>query len=133
MLSRTAADLYWMSRYLERAENLARMLEVSYSLSLMPQAGRGDGQAELAMSLLAAGTLDDYHQRHGELNSERMLHFFALDESNPGSIYCCLRAARSNAHAVRGRITADMWENINATWLEMRNICLLYTSPSPRD
>ncbi|BCQ68682.1 hypothetical protein PEQA60_26720 [Pseudomonas sp. Eqa60] len=122
MLSRTAADLYWMSRYLERAENLARMLEVSYSLSLMPQAGRGDGQAELAMSLLAAGTLDDYHQRHGELNSERMLHFFALDESNPGSIYCCLRAARSNAHAVRGRITADMWENINATWLEMRNI-----------
>jgi uncharacterized alpha-E superfamily protein len=122
MLSRTAADLYWMSRYLERAENLARMLEVSYSLSLMPQAGRSDGRAELAMSLLAAGTLDDYHRRHGELNVEYMLHFFALDERNPGSIYCCLRAARSNAHAVRGRITADMWENINATWLEMRNI-----------
>ena len=55
MLSRTAADLYWMSRYLERAENLARMLEVSYSLSLMPQAGRGDGHAELSMSLLAKG------------------------------------------------------------------------------
>lgn len=122
MLSRTAADLYWMSRYLERAENLARMLEVSYSLSLMPQAGRTDGHAELAMSLLAAGTLEDYKAHHGALNTERMLHFFALDETNPGSIYCCLRAARSNAHAVRGRITADMWENINATWLEMRNI-----------
>ncbi|MDF0729125.1 alpha-E domain-containing protein [Pseudomonas entomophila] len=122
MLSRTASDLYWMSRYLERAENLARMLEVSYSLSLMPQAGRSDGRAELAMSLLAAGTLDDYTQRHGELNIERMLHFFALDETNPGSLYCCLQAARTNAHAVRGRITADMWENINATWLEMRNI-----------
>lgn len=122
MLSRTASDLYWMSRYLERAENLARMLEVSYSLSLMPQAGRTDGREELAMSLLAAGTLDDYNQRHGELNAERMLHFFALDETNPGSIYCCLQAARTNAHAVRGRITGDMWENINATWLEMRNI-----------
>ncbi|AVD89146.1 alpha-E domain-containing protein [Pseudomonas sp. SWI44] len=122
MLSRTASDLYWMSRYLERAENLARMLEVSYSLSLMPQAGRSDGRPELAMSLLAAGTLDDYNRRYGELNVEHMLHFFALDETNPGSIYCCLRAARSNAHAVRGRITADMWENINATWLEMRNI-----------
>lgn len=122
MLSRTAADLYWMSRYLERAENLARMLEVSYSLSLMPQAGRSDGHAELAMSLLAAGTLEDYKARHGVLDTEHMLHFFALDEANPGSIYCCLRAARSNAHAVRGRITADMWENINATWLEMRAI-----------
>ena len=122
MLSRTASDLYWMSRYLERAENLARMLEVSYSLSLMPQAGLSDGHAELAMSLLAAGTLDDYNARYDALNTERMLHFFALDETNPGSIYSCLRAARTNAHAVRGRITADMWENINATWLEMRNI-----------
>ncbi|MEK1837437.1 MAG: alpha-E domain-containing protein, partial [Pseudomonas sp.] len=74
MLSRTASDLYWMSRYLERAENLARMLEVSYSLSLMPHAGRTDGRAELAMSLLAAGTLDDYNERYGELNTERMLH-----------------------------------------------------------
>ena len=50
------------------------------------------------------------------------LHFFALDATNPSSIYCCLQAARTNAHAVRGRITADMWENINATWIEMRNI-----------
>ena len=122
MLSRTAADLYWMSRHLERAENLARMLDVSYSLSLMPQAGRGDGLDELAMPLLITGTLDAYLGWHGELHGERMLHFFALDAHNPASIYSCLRAARSNAHAVRGRITADMWENVNATWLEMRSI-----------
>ena len=122
MLSRTASDLYWMSRYLERAENLARMLEVSYSLSLMPQDGRGDGLEELALPLLITGTLDDYLERHGPLHAERMLHFFALDATNPASIYCCLQAARSNAHAVRGRITADMWENINATWLEIRGI-----------
>jgi len=122
MLSRTASDLYWMSRYLERAENLARMLDVSYSLSLMPQDGHGDGLDELAMPLLITGTLDEYLARHGELNAERMLHFFALDADNPASIYCCLQAARSNAHAVRGRITADMWENINATWLEIRGI-----------
>lgn len=122
MLSRTASDLYWMSRYLERAENLARMLDVSYSLSLMPQDGRGDGLEELAMPLLITGALDDYLERHGQLHAERMLHFFALDEDNPASIYCCLQGARTNAHAVRGRITADMWENINATWLEMRGI-----------
>jgi|TARA_R110000868_G_scaffold82610_5_gene233212 uncharacterized alpha-E superfamily protein len=111
-----------MSRYLERAENLARMLEVSYSLSLMPQDGRGDGLEELALPLLITGTLDDYLERHGPLHAERMLHFFALDATNPASIYCCLQAARSNAHAVRGRITADMWENINATWLEIHGI-----------
>ena len=121
MLSRTAADLYWMSRYLERAENRARMLDISYSLSLMPQDGR-DGLDELAMPLLITGTLDEYREGHGPLHGERMLHFFALDPGNPSSIYSCLRAARSNAHAVRGRITADMWENINSTWLEMRSI-----------
>ncbi|WP_271411906.1 alpha-E domain-containing protein [Pseudomonas sp. Q1-7] len=122
MLSRTASELYWMSRYLERAENLARMLDVSYSLSLMPQDGRGDGLEELAMSLLSTGTLELYQERHGQLNAGRMLHFFALDADNQASIYSCLRAARSNAHAVRGRITADIWENINATWLEMLSI-----------
>ncbi|WP_416423092.1 alpha-E domain-containing protein [Pseudomonas sp. App30] len=122
MLSRTASDLYWMSRYLERAENLARMLEVSYSLSLMPQDGRGDGLEEMAMPLLITGTLDDYLERHGKLHAERLLHFFALDASNPASLYSCLGAARASAHAVRGRITADMWENINATWLEIRGI-----------
>ncbi|BAN47985.1 alpha-E domain-containing protein [Metapseudomonas resinovorans] len=122
MLSRTASELYWMSRYLERAENLARMLDVSYSLSLMPQDGRGNGLEELAMPLLITGTLETYLERHGQLHAERMLHFFALDEDNQASIYNCLRAARINAHAVRGRITADIWENINATWLEVRSI-----------
>ena len=122
MLSRTADDLYWMSRYLERAENLARMLDVSHSLALMPQDGRGDGLDELTMPLLITGTLDAYLERHGELDAARLLHFFALDADNPASIHNCLRAARVNAHAVRGRITADMWENVNATWLEMRGI-----------
>lgn len=122
MLSRTADDLYWMSRYLERAENLARMLDVSYSLSLMPQSGRGDGLDELAMPLLITGTQDEYLRRHGQLHADRMLHFFALDPENPASVFNCLGAARVSAHAVRGRITADMWENINASWLEIRSI-----------
>ncbi|WP_341304900.1 alpha-E domain-containing protein [Pseudomonas sp. TMP25] len=122
MLSRTAASLYWMSRYLERAENLARMLDVSYSLSLMPHDEHGAGLDELAMSLKITGTFEQYQELHGELDADRLLHFFALDGENPGSIYCCLREARSNAHAVRGRITLEMWENINASWLEVREI-----------
>lgn len=83
MLSRTASDLYWMSRYLERAENLARMLDVSYSLSLLPQDRNGGGLDELAMPLLITGTLDAYLERHGELAAERLLSFFALDPDNP--------------------------------------------------
>ncbi|WP_417662375.1 alpha-E domain-containing protein [Pseudomonas sp.] len=122
MLSTTASNLYWMSRYLERAENLARMLEVSYSLSLMPQDDHGNGLDELAMPLIITGTLDEYLELNGEMHAERMLNFFGLDANNPASIYCCLQAARVNAHAVRGRITADMWENINASWLEIRDI-----------
>ncbi|MHC5786648.1 alpha-E domain-containing protein [Pseudomonas idahonensis] len=122
MLSRTASDLYWMSRYLERAENLARMLDVSYSLSLMPQDGHGDGLHELAMPLLITGTLEDYRARHETLHAERLLQFFALDAANPASIYSCLGSARACAHAVRGRITADMWENVNATWLDIQQI-----------
>lgn len=121
MLSRTAADLYWMSRYLERAEHRARMLDVSYSLSLMPQERRDDLD-ELAMPLLITGTLEEYTASYGALQGEQILHFFALDPYSPNSIYSCLSKARANAHAVRGRITEDMWENINATWLEMRSI-----------
>lgn len=122
MLSRTAADLYWMSRYLERAENMARMLDVSHSLALMPQGERGNGVEELAVPLLITGTMDAYFERHGQLDAGRLVHFFALDAENPASLMSCLYGARTNAHAVRGRITADMWENINATWLEMRTI-----------
>jgi hypothetical protein len=110
-----------MSRYLERAENLARMLDVSYSLSLMPQDGRGDGLHELAMPLLITGTLDDYLERHGELHAERLLHFSPWMRPTRRASTAA-SAARASAHAVRGRITADMWENINATWLEIRGI-----------
>lgn len=74
MLSRTAADLYWMSRHLERAENRARMLDISYSLSLMPQESR-DGLDELAIPLLITGTLEEYTAIHGKLHGERILHF----------------------------------------------------------
>ncbi len=116
MLSRTAAQLYWMSRYLERAENLARMLDVSYSLSLLPQS-RG-AAAEIGAPLVITGSWQAFHQKHAGLTADRLVDFMVLDLDNPSSIVSCLRCARENAHAVRGKITAEMWENINATWLE---------------
>lgn len=120
MLSRTADYLYWMSRYLERAENLARLLDVSFSLSLLP---RSQGaRAEMQAPLVITETLDAYNQRYSELTSEGLLQFMALDADNPASILTCLRYARENAHAVRGKISAEMWENVNATWLEARQL-----------
>jgi uncharacterized alpha-E superfamily protein len=118
MLSRTADHLYWMSRYLERAENLARLLDTSFSLSLLP---RSQGaRAEMQAPLDITETLSAFTERYRELSSENLFHFMALDLDNPASIVSCLRHARENAHAVRGRISAEMWENVNATWLEAR-------------
>ncbi|WP_211251806.1 alpha-E domain-containing protein [Andreprevotia chitinilytica] len=118
MLSRTADHLYWMSRYLERAENLARLLDVSFSLSLLPQS-KG-ARAEMQAPLVITETLDEYQERYSEISAENLFAFMALDRDNPASIVGCLRRARENAHAVRGKITAEMWENINATWLQAR-------------
>lgn len=120
MLSRTAAQLFWMSRYLERAENLVRMLDVTHSLSLLPQS-RG-AMTEFAAPLAVTGTLDPYIAQNRKLDGEALFHYMALDLDNPASVLSCLKLARENAHAVRGKITAEMWEAINASWLEAREM-----------
>ncbi|MBH9554328.1 alpha-E domain-containing protein [Inhella gelatinilytica] len=120
MLSRTASQLYWMSRYMERAENLVRMLDVTQSLSLMPQS-RG-AATELAAPLAVTGALQAYQAKHTKFDAKRLFEFMALDLDNPASVVSCLRASRENAHAVRGQITAEMWEAVNATWLEAKGL-----------
>ena len=121
MLSRTADHLYWMARYTERAENLARMLDVNYRMALLPKATEVVEQSWIA-TLDIIGVLDLFRQRYKELTPANMLAFMAFDRQNPSSIYGCLRAARENAHAVRGTLTSEMWETLNSTWLEMRVI-----------
>lgn len=121
MLSRTADHLYWMARYTERAENLARMLDVNYRMALLPQASEVVERSWTA-TLDIIGVLDLFRQRYTELTPVNMLSFMAFDRQNPSSIYGCLRAARENAHAVRGTLTSEMWETLNSTWLEMRVI-----------
>ena len=119
MLSRTADHLYWMSRYTERAENLARMLQVNLSMALLPQSAEAVEQAWLA-TLTIIGLKEPYKQRHDEVTPENVLTFMTLDRDNPLSIYNCIRAARENARAVRGALTSEIWETLNSTWLEMR-------------
>lgn len=123
MLSRTADSLYWLARYLERAENTARLLEVTHTLSLMPVSA--DPATELALALEISGAAELYEELHGKLagpDSTKVLHFFVFEARNPGSILSCLKAARDNAHAVRGSITGEVWESVNATWLEMSRL-----------
>lgn len=117
MLSRTAAHLYWMGRYMERAENLARILEVGYRMSQMP-ALEGGNQGEWQSSAVAAACADGLLEKHGEANLDTAIAYIALDEDNPSSILSCLKTARTNGRAVRTGLTTEMWESLNDTWLE---------------
>jgi uncharacterized alpha-E superfamily protein len=119
MLSRTADHLYWMARYTERAENLARMLDVNSRMSLLPQSAEVVEQGWIA-TLTIIGLLDAFRQHYDTVSSANVISFMAFDRDNPMSIYSCLRAARENARAVRGTLTSEIWETLNATWLEMR-------------
>ena len=130
MLSRTADHLFWMSRYTERAENTARMLNVNYETSLLPQsasAAEAGWQGLLSISEL----LPAYTALHGDVNARSVMEFMVSDEDNPSSIISCLRAARENARAVRGTLTTEVWETQNQTWLEVNR--MLKTGEFERD
>jgi uncharacterized alpha-E superfamily protein len=118
MLSRTADHLYWMARYTERAENLARLLEVTYRMSLqMHEASLGYWGAALGITGLESG----YKAKYGDsVVAANVLRFMGVDLDNPSSILSSLKAARENCHAVRGTVTSEVWETINTTWLEAR-------------
>jgi uncharacterized alpha-E superfamily protein len=121
MLSRTADHLFWMSRYTERAENTARMLNVSYETSLLPQSSatvQSGWEGLLSISELLAA----YTQIHGEVKAHNVMQFMVMDPNNPSSIISCLRAARENARAVRGALTTEVWETQNQTWLEVNRM-----------
>jgi uncharacterized alpha-E superfamily protein len=121
MLSRTADHLFWMARYMERAENTARMLNVSYETSLLPQSDdmtEQGWQGLLSISELTWG----FSQKYSEVNARNVMDFMVRDETNPSSILACLRAARENARAVRGALTTEVWETQNQTWLEFNTM-----------
>ena len=121
MLSRTADHLFWMSRYTERAENTARMLNVVHETALLPQSAERAQEGWLGM-LSISELIPAYTARHGTVTRDGVLHFMVRDGSNPSSILSCLRAARENARAVRGTLTSEVWETQNQTWLEVNRM-----------
>lgn len=121
MLSRTADHLFWMARYMERAENTARMLDVNYQTSLLPQSA--DMAEQGWRGLLSISELTwSFSQKYAEVTARNVMDFMVRDETNPSSIFCCLRAARENARAVRGALTTEVWETQNQTWLEFNRM-----------
>jgi uncharacterized alpha-E superfamily protein len=121
MLSRTADHLFWMARYMERAENTARMLDVNYQMSLLPQS---EGAAERGWrGLLSISELTgDFAKRHGKVTPRSVMDYMVSDAANGSSIRSCLMAARENARAVRGTLTTEVWETQNQTWLEFQRM-----------
>ena len=127
MLSRTADHLYWMSRYIERAESLARLVDAHYRMSLLPHSS--DTLMQSLRSTMAALQMEAaYGQRHDAIEPRAVFEFVSLDRDFGGSIFSCLRAARENARAVRGSLTSELWETLNSTWLEARSLATHHAS-----
>jgi uncharacterized alpha-E superfamily protein len=121
MLSRTADHLYWMSRYIERAESLARLVDAHYRMSLLPHSSETLAQS-LTATMAALQMEEAYKKHHETIEPRAVFEFVSLDRDYSGSIISCLRSARENARAVRGSLTSELWETLNSTWLEARSL-----------
>jgi uncharacterized alpha-E superfamily protein len=118
MLSRAADALYWMCRYAERAENVARFLDVSLQVMLdLPGESHGDPWSGV---ITATGDEEVFAERYGQATRESVVRFLAVDEEAPNSIVSCVRVARDNARSIREAISSETWEQINKWYLLVR-------------
>ncbi len=118
MLSRAAEALYWMSRYAERAENVARFLDVSLQVTLDLPDAHGDPWAGV---IAATGDEELFAARHGAATRDAVVRFLTIDAESPNSIFSCLRLARDNARSIQEAISSEMWEQVNKWYLLVRD------------
>jgi len=115
LLSRVAEAVYWMARYVERAENVARYITVNLNLQLdLPMEPAHQWRPLIDVT----GDMEPFRERYGKATRHNVLEFLTRDTENPNSIYSCLRAARESARSVRDSITPTMWEQINDMYLK---------------
>ncbi len=114
MLSRVADSIYWLNRYIERAENVARFIDVNLNLMLDLPAGVHP-QWQPLVSVTGDSTL--FGDRYNKANSENVIQFLTFDEDYDNSIISCLRKARENARSIREVISSEMWEEVNSFYL----------------
>lgn len=118
MLSRVADSIFWMNRYIERAENVARFIEVNQKLTLGFQEGLATQWEPL---IKTNGDEERYEEKFGEYNKDNVLNFLTFDLENPNSIMSCLNMARENARCVRDNLSVAIWESINKFYLTVRD------------
>jgi uncharacterized alpha-E superfamily protein len=114
MLSRVADSIYWMSRYVERGENVARFIDVN--LQLMLDAPSGEGQ-QWEPLVNTTGDHGEFTKRHGKATQQNVIQFLTFDAENSNSILSCVRAARENARTIREIISSEMWLQLNKFYL----------------
>ena len=117
MLSRVADSIYWMSRYIERAENVARFIDVNLHLMLDLAVGSTQQWQPLVDT---TGDSRAFKKRYGVANQQNVIHFLTFDAANPNSIVACVRSARENARSVREVISSEMWLQVNRFYLQVR-------------
>ncbi len=130
MLSRVADSIYWMSRYVERAENLARFVDVTHNMSLDLPPG---SEQQWGALVYASGDQEFFEQRYGEATRENVTQFLTFDREYSGSILSCVHAARENARSVRESISSEMWEQLNQFYLTVREAAKTGLPGSPND
>ena len=121
MLSRTADNLYWLSRYAERADFVARILDAALRLASLPSSYGGQ-RNEWEGAVSVAGDLQEFRRLYDAADEYTVRDFLAFSRSNPSSIRSCIETARENARAVRTALTAEMWDSINGAWLELQKM-----------
>lgn len=121
MLSRTADNLFWFSRYMERADFVSRIVNTTRRLASLPSAD-GTSANEWKAALAAVGSLAGYELIHGHIEPDKVIDFLLFETGNPSSIVNCIEYGRINARAVRTALTIETWETINSGWLEMKKI-----------
>ncbi len=117
MLSRVAESIYWMARYIERAENVARIMDANYHMILDLPLGVGEQWEPLVVT---SGDEELFKEYYTEFNQENVVQFLTFDTRNPNSILSCLQAARENARSVREWISSEMWQQVNTFYLMLK-------------
>ncbi len=125
MLSRVANSVYWLSRYVERAENVARFIDVNYNLTLGETDSLGNQWAPLVYT---TGDQDSFAERYGEPTRENVLRFLSFDEENPNSIISCTAYARENARTIREILPSVVWEQLNKFYFMVRTAAKISTT-----
>ncbi len=120
MLARTAENLYWLARYIERTDYVSRLLQVAGRVG-ETHFGQDDADgSEWHSTIVAAGCESSFYAKHDTATETHVTRFLIADMDNPSSILSCLETARRNARTVRTAFTADMWDAVNGTWLGLR-------------